>query len=126
MSPLRSGEGAKASSPDPLSQCAGDAPAARIQPSITTTSEGDAMPRIIVTTDTTESSQVASVLLDELVHSVHLSSGHAAAQLVERLAWSISDAEDAERVRSQLRTPAPRRPATHRPSAGGARRRIAA
>ena len=38
----------------------------------------------------------APVLLDEHVHSVHLSSGHAAAQLVERLAWAISDAEQAE------------------------------
>ena len=36
------------------------------------------------------------VLLEEHVHSVHLSSGHAAAQLVERLAWAVSDAEHAE------------------------------
>jgi hypothetical protein len=58
------------------------------------------VPRIIVTTDTAEHSAERSVLLDELVHSVHLSTGHAAAQLVERLAWAISDAEEAERGRS--------------------------
>jgi hypothetical protein len=39
------------------------------------------------------------VLLDEEVHSVHLSTGHAATQLVERLAWAVSDAEAAERAR---------------------------
>jgi hypothetical protein len=39
------------------------------------------------------------VLLDEHVHSVHLSTGHAAAQLIERLAWAVSDAEHAEGVR---------------------------
>ena len=54
------------------------------------------MPRIIVTTDASELSDDASVLLYEQVHSVHLSTGHAAAQLVQRLAWAISDAEDAE------------------------------
>ena len=54
------------------------------------------MPRIIVTTDACELPDDASVLLYEQVHSVHLSTGHAAAQLVQRLAWAISDAEDAE------------------------------
>jgi hypothetical protein len=38
------------------------------------------------------------VLLDERVHSVHISSDHGAAQLVERLAWAITDAETAERA----------------------------
>jgi hypothetical protein len=58
------------------------------------------MPRIIVTTDPISSPATDSpvlLLLDEHVHSVHLSSDHAAAQLVERLAWAINDAEDAER-----------------------------
>ncbi|MGO8905066.1 MAG: hypothetical protein ACLQMH_05505 [Solirubrobacteraceae bacterium] len=54
------------------------------------------MPRIIVTTDPSLLRDDASVLLDEQVHPVHLSTGHAAAQLVERLAWAISDAEAAE------------------------------
>ena len=59
------------------------------------------MPRIIVTTDpvSSELTGTTPVLLDEHVHSVHLSTGHAAAQLVERLAWAISDAEHAERAR---------------------------
>ena len=54
------------------------------------------MPRIIVTTDPSPSSGEASVWLDEHVHSQHLSTDHAAAQFVERLAWAISDAEDAD------------------------------
>ena len=56
------------------------------------------MPRIIVTADPRSSdlTDETPVLLDEQVHSVHLSTGHAAAQLVERLAWAISDAEDTE------------------------------
>jgi len=56
------------------------------------------MPRIIVTTDpvSSEPTDERPVLLEEHVHSVHLSSGHAAAQLVQRLAWAVSDAEQAE------------------------------
>jgi len=54
------------------------------------------MPRVIVTTDPTKLPHHISVLLDEQVQTVHLSSGHAAAQLVERIAWAISDAEDAD------------------------------
>jgi len=57
------------------------------------------MPRIIVTTDPSLPRDDASVLLDEQVHSVHLNTGHAAAQLIERLAWAISDAEAAEGTR---------------------------
>ena len=57
------------------------------------------MPRVIVTTDPLRLPQDLAVLLDEQVQSVHLSSGHAAAQLVERIAWAISDAEEAERAR---------------------------
>jgi hypothetical protein len=56
------------------------------------------MPRVIVTTDPAPLPSDAPILLDERVESVHLSTGHAAAQLVERLAWAISDAEDAEGV----------------------------
>jgi len=54
------------------------------------------MPRIIVTTDPSQQRDEAPVLLDERVHSVHLSSELAAAQLVERIAWAVSDAEHAE------------------------------
>jgi hypothetical protein len=53
------------------------------------------MARIIVTADPTQADD-PPVLLEESVSSVHLSTGHAAAQLVERLAWAIADAEDAE------------------------------
>ncbi len=72
------------------------------------------MPRVIVTTDPTPAQLTdAPVLLDEHVHSVHLSTGHAAAQLVERIAWAISDAEDVEGARFH-RTPRPDRQAARR------------
>jgi hypothetical protein len=67
------------------------------------------MPRIIVTTDPSQLSENAPVLLDERVHSVHLSSDHAAAQLIERLAWAISDAESAEGGSEPAQPPAARR-----------------
>jgi hypothetical protein len=54
------------------------------------------MPRIIVTTGLSPAPDDIAVLLDEEVHSVHLSTRHAAGQLLERLAWAISDAEAAE------------------------------
>ena len=60
------------------------------------------MPRIIVTTDPSDLTPLRAdmpVLFEEEVHSVHLSTGHAARQLVERLAWAISDAEAAESAR---------------------------
>jgi hypothetical protein len=56
------------------------------------------MPRIIVTTDPSQRRDDAPVLLDECVYSVHLSSDLAVAQLVERIAWAVSDAEHAERA----------------------------
>jgi hypothetical protein len=63
------------------------------------------MPRIIVTTDPVSSEPIdeSAVLLDEHVHSVHLSTDHAAAQLIERLAWAVGDAENAERTRAERR-----------------------
>jgi hypothetical protein len=60
------------------------------------------MARIIVTADPTQRDD-APVLLEESVSSVHLSTDHGAAQLVERLAWAISDAEDAERTQAERR-----------------------
>ena len=66
------------------------------------------MPRIIVTADPPQLPDDAPVLLDESVHSVHLSTGHAASQLVERLAWAISDAEDLEGGGRQAGVEAPR------------------
>jgi hypothetical protein len=73
------------------------------------------MPRIIVTTDSAQPPPSASVLLDESVRSVHLSTGHAASQLVERLAWAIRDAEDAEGGSARTARARERVPATHRP-----------
>jgi len=54
------------------------------------------MARIIVTADPAARSD-AAVLLDETVQPVHLSSDHAARQLIERLAWALGDAEELER-----------------------------
>jgi hypothetical protein len=67
------------------------------------------MARIIVTTDPTEDPHVP-VLLEERVYPVHLDDGHAAARLIERLAWAVTDAENAQHAASARR--APRRAAT--------------
>jgi hypothetical protein len=68
------------------------------------------MPRIIVMADPTspDLAEETPVLLDEQVRSVHLSTDHAASQLVERLAWAVSDAEKAESARSERPTQARR------------------
>jgi hypothetical protein len=61
------------------------------------------MARIIVTTDPTDHATRrvdegnTAVLLDERVSSLHLCDDHVAEQLIERLAWAISDAEDSQR-----------------------------
>jgi hypothetical protein len=66
------------------------------------------MARIIVTADSTAelrrstAGTDAKVLMDERVTSIHLADGHAAEQLVERLAWAVTDAEEAERGRPAL------------------------
>jgi hypothetical protein len=55
------------------------------------------MPRVIVTTDQVSSQLTDTpVLLSESVNSLHLNDEHAAAQLIQRLAWAIGDAEDVE------------------------------
>jgi hypothetical protein len=85
------------------------------------------MPRIIVTTANGAQPREGAVLLDELVQSVHLSTGHAAAQLVERLAWAISDAEEAERANVERSRPSlPRGPRRRAGRAGREGRAIAA
>ncbi|HEX4436874.1 MAG TPA: hypothetical protein VH061_08765 [Solirubrobacteraceae bacterium] len=53
------------------------------------------MPRVIITTNLPPAGEPA-VLLDEHLSTVHLSSDHAAGQLIERLTWAIRDAERAE------------------------------
>jgi hypothetical protein len=55
------------------------------------------MAKIIVTADRPERDAPA-VLLEESVHSVHLSTEHAAGQLIERLSWALRDAEELERL----------------------------
>jgi hypothetical protein len=57
------------------------------------------MARIIVTADNAGQDN-APVLLDESVYSVHLSTDHAARQMVERLVWALGDAEAVERAGS--------------------------
>lgn len=57
------------------------------------------MARIIVTTDPT-TEDAAPVLLDERVYSIHLDNDHTAAQLIERIGWAITDAEDNQRARA--------------------------
>ncbi len=60
------------------------------------------MARIIVTTGPVGARGAAAlldeapVLLDERVERVHLSEDLAAQQLIERIAWAVNDAEDAE------------------------------
>ena len=56
------------------------------------------MARIIVTADHSGPVGPAPVLLDESVYAVHLSTGHAAMQLIERLGWALNDAEEVERT----------------------------
>jgi hypothetical protein len=76
------------------------------------------MARIIVTTGPVGARsasalvEAAPVLLDEQVNSAHLCDDHAAEQLIERLAWAVTDADDAER-----RATAPARRAALRPGA---------
>jgi hypothetical protein len=55
------------------------------------------MAKIIVTADRPDHDAPA-VLLEESVYSVHLSTGHAAGQLIERLGWALRDAEELERL----------------------------
>ncbi len=55
------------------------------------------MAKIIVMADDTPQGP-PPVLLEESVYSVHLSTGHAAGQLIERLGWALRDAEELEQL----------------------------
>jgi len=62
------------------------------------------MARIIVTADPAGNRdgpkpREQAVLLDERVDSIHLCDDHAAEQLIQRLAWAVTDAEEAELAR---------------------------
>ena len=61
------------------------------------------MPRITVTTDPRADLDMPATMLDERVYSVHLSTGHAASQLIERLTWAVMDAERSEAPRARAR-----------------------
>jgi hypothetical protein len=82
------------------------------------------MARIIVMADRV-SQGAPAVLLDESVEPVHLSTGHAAMQLIERLGWAISDAEDAERAHARRRG-APSQRSDRAQRAHAARRQLSA
>jgi hypothetical protein len=81
------------------------------------------MPRVIITTDHSTLPHDISVLLDEHVSSVHLSTDHAASQLIERIAWAITDAEDAERTAAGRAPTSPTPTPYRRSSRGHAQRR---
>ena len=51
------------------------------------------MARILITAERRETQEVP-VLLDERVLAIHLTDGHAAEQLIERIGWAINDAEE--------------------------------
>lgn len=63
------------------------------------------MARIIVTADPGRRHDPA-VVLDERVYPVHLASDHSAAQLIERLAWAVRDAEGSQSERAPRRAAA--------------------
>lgn len=70
------------------------------------------MPRIIVTSNPTVLSADPSVWLDEEVHSVHLSTDHAATQFVERCAAEDHEAGSRGLPEDRARpAPSPLRPA---------------
>jgi hypothetical protein len=72
------------------------------------------MTRIIVMAGQTKRRD-GPILLDERVCSAHLSDDHSAAQLIERLGWAITDAEEAEGAQSaSARREVPIRPRSMR------------
>jgi hypothetical protein len=54
------------------------------------------MPQIIVTADKATDRADTSVMLQERVNLSDFESDHFAAQLVERLGWAVSDADEVE------------------------------
>jgi hypothetical protein len=73
------------------------------------------MPRILVTAERSGQPPDPPVLLDEKVLADHLSDGSAAAQLIERIGWAVSDAEEVERDHDGRRRSAARRSRTPLP-----------
>jgi len=61
------------------------------------------MPQILVTADPADDLGEGVVMLRERVTAEDMESEHFAAQLIERLAWAVSDASEAERVANSHR-----------------------
>jgi hypothetical protein len=60
--------------------------------------QGESMPRIIVIPDTPRRPSIdAPVLMDEHVQPDHLADEHLSHQIIERMAWAVVDAQDAQR-----------------------------
>jgi hypothetical protein len=57
--------------------------------------EGETVPRMLVMTESPDQVPV-EVMLNEHLAAGDLASDHFAAQLVERIAWALTDAEQAE------------------------------
>ena len=55
------------------------------------------MPQIIVTADQTNDREEIAEMLRERVNVADFESDHFAAQLVERVGWAVSDADEIER-----------------------------
>lgn len=55
------------------------------------------MPQIIVKADQGSDREEDAVMMRERINPADFESDHFAAQLVERLGWAVSDAEEAER-----------------------------
>ena len=58
------------------------------------------MPHIIVTAEQPNDTGEGAVMLRERVNVTDFESEHFAAQLVERLGWAVSDADEAEQQRA--------------------------
>jgi hypothetical protein len=72
-----------------------------------TAKRGQAMPRILVTTEPVDK-PAAGVMLDEHIATSDLASSHFASQLIERIGWALRDAESTEhRLRGPARLQAP-------------------
>src|SRR5438105_2241199 len=71
------------------------------------------MPRVLVTTHTSEVSDLP-VLMDESVFPANLEDDHSAAQLIERIAWAFSVVEDAGPRAGARQTTSPLRASARR------------
>ncbi len=78
------------------------------------------MPQILIVTDSNEGD--GEVVYRETLSAAHLATGHAGAQLVERLAWAIGDARVAERRGAPTSSGGRHRPRS--PTCGSHRRPI--